>query len=71
MQVMSQRFTKSVGISSHGNQDEEPSGVRGTEMATGTITVLSKYVTTGVCHNTIHIQTVLKSHVHLWTFDLL
>ncbi|KAJ7357508.1 WD40 repeat-like protein [Desmophyllum pertusum] len=42
-EVLSQRFSRSVGLSSHGNQDEELSAIRGAEMATNTITVLSKY----------------------------
>ena len=42
-QVLSQRFSQSVGLSSHGNQEEESSGVRGAEVASNTITVLSKY----------------------------
>ncbi|KAJ7375611.1 WD repeat-containing protein 27, partial [Desmophyllum pertusum] len=41
-EVLSQRFSRSVGLSSHGNQDEELSAIRGAEMATNTITVLSR-----------------------------
>ena len=42
-QILSQRLSQSVGLSSHGDQDEEMSITRGTEMATNTITVLSRY----------------------------
>ncbi len=42
-QVLSQRFSQSVGLGSHGDQSEETSVTRGAEMATNTITVLSKY----------------------------
>ena len=42
-QVLSQRLSQSVGLSSHGDLDEETSATRGAEMATNTITVLSKY----------------------------
>lgn len=40
-EVLSQRFSQSVGLSSLGNQDEETSATRGAEMATNSVTVLS------------------------------